>query len=130
MWSADLVSHPTCRHPASEQIPSGTCLVPLQTGGHNPLMNTVVPLCTLRACVRVPVQNLERDRRKPLGCVPVILSRCLGSALVLLCLDLASLIRATSWSWAGLISFTPREELVCGQTAHYGHDPAALQVTN
>lgn len=48
---------------------SGTCLVPLQTGGHNPLMDTVVPLCTLRACVRAPVQNLERDRRKPLGCV-------------------------------------------------------------
>lgn len=49
-------------------------------------------------------------------------------SLNLLCL--VSLIQATSWSWPGLISFTPREELDCGQTAYYGDDPAALQVTN
>lgn len=41
---------------------------------------------------------------------------------------LVSLIRATSWSRAGLISFTPTEELVCGLTAHYGDVPAALQL--
>lgn len=127
MWSA---IRPICR-PARAPIPSGTCLVLLQTGGLNPLTDTVVPLVL---CVHVSVSLVprERGRRSLTG---VFLTSCpdasvLPSSSSLYLLYLVSVIQATSWSRAGLISFTPREELVCGQTAHYGDDPAALQVTN
>lgn len=121
---ADLVNHPTCLLSCWDQIPSGTCLVPLQTGGHNPLMDTVIPLVL---CVCVP-ENAEASR--VCFCHPVQMPWFCPLPLSLYLLYLVSLIQATSWSWAGLISFTTREELVCGQTAHYGDDPAALQVTN
>lgn len=125
--------------PAKDQIPSGTCLVPFQTG-HNPLMDTVVPLRLGRsASVCCAVQKGRVP--KPLGCISATLSRCFGltssAVCVFVCVCvreilfyLVSLIQATSWSRAWLISFTPRDEPVCGQTAHYGDDPQALQVTN
>lgn len=107
-----------------DQIPPGTYLVPRHTGEANPLTDTGVSLvlCVLMYILR---------RGSACGvrlCHPVQMPQSvpLSPSLYLL----VSLIQATSWSWAGLISFTPREELVCGQTAHYGDDPAALHVTN
>lgn len=89
-----------------EQIPSGTCLVPLSTGAHNPLIRQVVPLAPWVLVAR------PRKHGGPAGFVPAILSRCLDSSsssnLDRLLVYLRSLIQATSWSGAG-------PDLICCQ---------------
>ena len=129
-WKAVYCTiQPSCR-PARDQIPSGTCRVLLQTGRHNPLTDTVVPLVL---CVHVSVSLVQKSGESATASLvcfvhPVQMHQFCPVPPSLL--YLVSVIQATSWSWAGLISFTHGEELVCGQTAHYGDDPAALQVTN
>lgn len=96
------------------------------------LLRTVISLVLACVCPAPHVKSkraLEPVEGVALSCPDALVlpSACIRVAVLLY---LVSLIQATSWSWAGLISFTPREEPVCGQTAHYGDDPAPLQVTN
>lgn len=121
--STDPVNHLTCLPSCKGSDP---IWVPLQTRA-NPLMNSAVPLlCVACWCwgAQTPANGFERIL-EPTERVSAYLSRCFGAPPSPSPLYLPLLIQATSWSWAGLILFTPREALVCGQTACDGHDPAA-----
>ncbi|MEQ2205334.1 hypothetical protein XENOCAPTIV_019385 [Xenoophorus captivus] len=135
----DLLLRKLCSQ-STDQVNCPTCLTSCERSGsiwnvscstsNIILLWTHLFLYPARGCPCRPTQSGKNAGATQVQfCHPVQMLRfCPPPHLCMLCL--VSLIQATSWSWAVLISFTPREELVCGQTAHYGEGPAAFQVAN